>query len=97
MAPGQELINRAVNRRAWDSKRSAARTKDSHPCDAPLGIHECPPFPSWAESHAKSNEAIDGATTRTVPRPTRERHDPEGSQRAAFMTSDSHHHLAGAQ
>src|SRR5262245_14945017 len=87
MSSRQELIDSAVDGRAWDRKRPAARTEHGHPDGTAFQVDECAAFGSGTECQVQTNEAVDGAAANAVPSPAREGDDAERGEGPAIMIS----------
>jgi hypothetical protein len=72
MAPSEELINGAIDRRAWDGERPAARTQHNHSDELPTNVDEGTAFGSQTEGQVKPNEAVYSAAANTSPSSARE-------------------------
>src|SRR5262245_28181334 len=97
MSSRQELIDSAVDGRAWYRQRPAARTDHCHSDDTALQVDECTAFASWTECQIQTNEAVDGAAANAVPSPTRESDDAERGEWPAIMISHRHDDLTSAE
>src|SRR5262245_64918229 len=97
MSSRQELIDSAVDGRAWYRKRPAARTEHCHPDDTALQVDECAAFASWTECQVQTNEAVDGAAANAVPSPARESDDAERGERPTIMISHRYDDLTSAE
>src|SRR5262249_13389775 len=97
MSSCQELIDRAVDSRAWYRKRATARTENRHSNDTPLQIDERTAFGRGTECQIKADEPIDGATANAVPSPARESYDAERGERRAIVVSHRDDDMTSAQ
>jgi hypothetical protein len=97
MSSRQELIDGAVDSRAWYRKRATARTENCHSNDTSLQIDERTAFGRGTECQIKANEPIDSATADAVPGPAREGDDAEGSERRSIVISNRDDDMASAQ
>src|SRR5262245_60288406 len=97
MAPGQQLINGAIDRRGGDRERAATRTKDGHAGDLSQHIDQSAALAGWMNRNVKPDQAVDRAAATTVPGPAGQRDDAERRERSTFMISDRQGDLAGTQ
>src|SRR5262245_35950445 len=97
MSSRQELIDSAVDGRAWYRQRLVARTEHCHPDDTALQVDECAAFATWTECQIQTNEAVDGAAANAVPSPARESDDAERGERPTIIISHRHDDLTSAE
>jgi hypothetical protein len=88
MAFRQELIDDAFDCRRGNGEHAATRSENSHADEASLRIDEGAAFSGRAEHQIHTDEVVDGAAAKTVPRPSHGGDDAEASDRRTFVISD---------
>src|SRR5262249_43962454 len=97
VALGEQLVDRAVDRRARYGEHATPRSEHSHANDASLYIDDRAALGGRAEREIEPQQAIDGATAATLPGAVRECDDAKMRERSPVVTSDREHDLAGAR